>query len=185
MKIADMRVGMRVEHPHHGMGVVKALSEHLAEVDFNGMVKSIDPVTGKLEPFEPKAELKGLEVPLKEFIARTVEAVAQEMNLQAPSGGEEIVKELALRWKKGALVLKSADASLQPKEVPLEAFFHKIVMMRNNLRVLEQKINAHTGLSDADKVEIQQYISRCYGSMTTFNVLFKNREDQFSSKDEN
>ena len=90
--------------------------------------------------------------------------------------------ELGNRWEDGSLILEPANPDQQPTVVPIETFWNKIVMVRDRLRVLEQKINSHNVLSNAEKVEMQQYISRCYGSLTTFNVLFKNREDRFSSK---
>ncbi len=86
---------------------------------------------------------------------------------------------LARKWDGGTIVIRPANADQQAKEIPVDTFFHKVVMVRDRLRVLEQKINAHTGLSESDKIEMQQYVTRIYGSLTTFNVLFADEEDRF------
>jgi len=86
---------------------------------------------------------------------------------------------IADRWKGGKLIIEPLDTNLASKEIPIDTFFHKIVMVRDRIRVMEQKINS-SNLDDQEKVDLQQYITRIYGSLTTFNVLFKIKEHQFS-----
>ena len=176
MKTQQLHVGMKVKHPQHGMGIVKSITENTAEIRFDDATRTIAPETSDLEPMEARASIDGLDMPLTEFIEKTTQAVLAELGVEKPG---QVVEQLGSRWHGGRLTIHPADASLQAKEVPLDVFFHKVVMLRNNLRVLEQKINSHEKLSDAEKVEFQQYITRCYGSLTTFNVLFKEKEDQF------
>jgi hypothetical protein len=87
--------------------------------------------------------------------------------------------DLGGKWKGGEVIMKPGKEGIQEKRVPLEQFFHKVVMVRDKLRVLEQKINAHPKLDDEEKVQMQQYVTQCYGSLTTFNVLFANQDDGF------
>ncbi|MFN0016373.1 MAG: hypothetical protein ACKVU2_17670 [Saprospiraceae bacterium] len=170
-------IGSRVKHPAYGDGVIVRLHVAAYEVCF---IQFGLKMVGKDYSAWQVVEA----VPVEESVSFTEaeEALARILRSWASMSLE--VVPLGDRWMRGKMVLQ-ADG-VQPKEVPIDTFFHKIVMMRDRLRVLEQQINAHKKLDDEDKVNLQQYITRCYGSMTTFNILFKNKEDYFvgdSSKD--
>ena len=167
---------MKISHPHHGEGIVEKVSEGSADIRFGNELRTIDPRLADIQVPEPTVKIGDAEIPLKKFIGSVVEEVVGRLDVERAGA---VVAGLGSRWHGGRLLMHPADASLQAKEVPLETFFHKIVMVRNNLRVLEQKINAHEKLSDGEKVEMQQYITKSYGSLTTFNILFKEKEDQF------
>lgn len=180
----DLRIGMTVKHPQAGMGVVRSIGENVAEIRFDEGTRRISPQTSGLEPAEPLPTVEGgadggEAASLDKIISDTVEALVSQLQLRQD---DRLVDGIGTRWKGGKMVLHSTDPALQTKEVPLETFFHKIVMMRNNLRTLEQKVNGSSNLSDGEKFDLQQYITRCYGSMTTFNVLFATKDDGFSTK---
>jgi hypothetical protein len=122
----------------------------------------------------PRAALPDLP---EDLTAMTREEFAQA--LREALEGETAPVKLAPRWEGGTVVLKPGDPATQPKELPLDSLFHKVVMIRDRLRVLEQRINGHDKLSDAEKVELQQYVTRCYGSLTTFNLLFRDEREKF------
>jgi hypothetical protein len=180
MNVASLHVGMRVRHPSYGTGTVRAIDEQSATVLFDDTVRrQVSPEASGLMPAEAQVAVSGLEVPLAQFVAETVAAVADRLGVEDP---KVVRQELAARWHGGKLVLHPSDPTLSTKELPLDVLFHKIVMMRNNLRTLEQKLNSSESLTAAEKFDWQGYITRCYGSMTTFNVLFRRKEDQFNSK---
>ena len=104
-----------------------------------------------------------------------------EKILEKWADAQEVVF-LGDKWKGGKMILQPANSDLKPKEIPIEDFFHKIVMLRDRLRVMEQKINAHPKMDDIEKVELQQYITRIYGTLTTFNVLFRYTTQQFTGQ---
>ncbi len=163
-------IGSRVKHPAYGDGAIVRLHVAAYEVCFMQFgVKMVGKdysgwqIVERIEPDEAVTFTEAEQSLMR--ILRTWTG----FNLENVPLGD--------RWRGGKMVLQ-ADG-IQAKEIPVETFFHKIVMMRDRLRVLEQSINAHKKLDDEDKVNLQQYITRCYGSMTTFNVLFKNKEDYF------
>ena len=163
-------VGSRVKHPAYGDGVVIRLHAVSYEVCF--ILYGIKQVGKEYDKWQITEA-----IPAETAVTFTDAEKSLMKILRAWSDISEVVP-LGDKWDKGVMILRPGDDSLKEKEIPIDTFFHKIVMVRDRLRVMEQRINA-SNLSDEDKVNLQQYITRIYGSLTTFNVLFKYKEHNF------
>ena len=173
----ELAVGTRVDHPRYGEGIVSKNKITSYEIFFER--------GGKIEITKRNEDLEVIETPAEKPIpvltgTLTLSEVEKVLRfvLEEQSALQEIIP-MGEKWIGGNMLLQPANLSLKPKEIPIESFFHKIVMLRDRLRVLEQNINSHAGLSDEEKVNMQQYITRIYGSLTTFNILFADKDHFF------
>ena len=163
-------IGSRINHAEYGKGVVTNVSSKEYWVTF---------IDGGLETIDFDSEFEVIEAAENEVDTISFYDVEQSLLsiLKKWNGlGEPVA--IGDKWKGGNMKLVPGQAGLAHKDVPIDVFFHKIVMLRDRLRVMEQKINA-SNIEEIEKVELQQYITRIYGSLTTFNVLFKSQSDYF------
>jgi hypothetical protein len=190
-----LRPGDKIYSPQFGRGEVLAVEGfgegETVRIQFEGGdVRNLHPAQFELERIEGAVpariplsrEANGAEVDSRdagdEMIHEEIREALREALRDLLGLGDA---DLGGRWSGGTLILKPGKEGIQAKEVPLDSFFHKIVLVRDQLRVLEQKINSHPKLTDEEKVGLQQYITRCYGSLTTFNVLFRHDEPRFGA----
>ena len=165
-------IGSRIKHPAFGEGVIIRLHVAAYEVCFTQFgIKMVGKEYNNWQVIE--------QIPVEESVSFSEAEKALVKILRAWSGVSLEKVELGDRWKGGMLILKPGSEELKPKEIPISTFFHKVIMIRDRLRVLEQRINSSEYLQPDDKVNLQQYITRIYGSLTTFNVLFKDKDDYF------
>ena len=172
MEQTTLGIGTRLQHTQFGPGVIVGVryATYLISFIHHG-IKEIDKTDNNLDEIIPENVTVEIET-----VSDTEKSLLKILRLWADV--TELVP-LGDRWTGGTMLLQPYDKTQKPKEIPVDIFFHKIVMLRDRLRVLEQNINSHKQLSDADKVNLQQYITRVYGSLTTFNVLFKEKEHWF------
>ena len=172
MQKISLGIGSRVRHPQLGEGVIVQIKPEDYVITFmqHGM-REIERTYDQFEIIDANDADNDL-VSLADIESLLVNTLRKYSDLQ-----ERV--DIGQKWTGGMMILKPGDTSLKSKEIPIEAFFGKIIMLRDRLRVLEQRVNSHDKLTEDDKINMQQYITRCYGSLTTFNVLFKNSTDQF------
>lgn len=164
-------IGSRLKHATYGLGVVTNVTSKHYWVTF---------IENGLETIDLNSEFEVIEALEDDVDTISFSEVEQSLiSILRKWSDTSSVTPIADKWRGGSLVLKPGDTNLSDKEVLIDTFFHKIVMVRDRVRVMEQKINSSANLDDQEKVDLQQYITRIYGSLTTFNVLFKNQSDHF------
>ena len=168
-------IGARIGHPKYGEGAIFGESGAAWRIQFTEHgEKELAKTYESYEVLEA-APAASEGIALEDVVAAVENVFDQYLESPKPI-------DLGDKWEGGVMELRPGEEGLKGKEIPIETFFHKIVMLRDRLRVLEQSINSNTKLSDEDKVNLQQYITRCYGSLTTFNVLFDSKEDWFKGE---
>ncbi len=171
MSVKELGIGSRIKHDKYGDGIITAIKFlsyncYFADKGRIEIAKEYD--LEILEQVPPDDDM----VSLSDVEGVIVSALKKYADISQ-------IVPLGEKWVGGKMLLQPADKSLKPKEIPIEQFFHKIVMLRDRLRVMEQQINSHKDLTDFQKVDLQQYITRIYGTLTTFNILFKRPDDVF------
>ena len=164
-------IGSRIIHNEFGKGVVTNITSEQYLVTF---------MDSGLETIEIDSDIEVIEAVENESDTISFSEVEQSLvSILRKWSDTSSISPIADKWKGGSLILRPGDSNLSDKEIPIGTFFHKIVMVRDRIRVMEQKINSSKNLDDQEKIDLQQYITRIYGSLTTFNVLFKNKDDNF------
>lgn len=178
MESIDYAIGTKVEHPQFGVGIVTKNSMTTTRVFFlhKGDKEIANSFTGLKLIEESQGGEQGGGGGSQISLADLEKVFSNVLRRYADF--PEMI-EMGDRWKKGVMILKPGSDQLKPKEVPIDNFFKKIVLIRDRLRVLEARINSNDKLDEEEKVNLQQYITRIYGSLTTFNVLFKHKEQYF------
>ncbi|SFW19097.1 hypothetical protein [Cellulophaga fucicola] len=164
-------IGSRIQHIELGKGVVTNVTSKHYWVTF---------IENGLETIDIDSDFEVIEAVEDEVDSVSFSDVETSLiSILRKWSDASSVTPIADKWKKGTLILEPGDGKSSNKEIPIDTFFHKIVMVRDRIRVMEQKINASKNLDDQEKIDLQQYITRIYGSLTSFNVLFKSKEDHF------
>jgi hypothetical protein len=171
---SELTVGSRIDHDRYGEGIIGKVGIVSYDVYFAR--------GGKIEISKSNKDYKVFETSESQGENNSMDIEALEKLLIYTLDKYGMLQEtipLGEKWTGGKMILQPANPALQNKEIPIETFFHKIVMIRDRMRVLEQNINSNPRLTDEEKIDIQQYITRVYGSLTTFNVLFKEKGQYF------